>query len=333
LILVTGGTGFLGRNLLPILLDAGYPVRLISRQPEKYPWLRDLNVEVVTADVVEREKVFAAMQGVRYVVHGAGLFRFWGQTSDFEQTNIRGTQNILEAAAQVGIEKLVHVSTIAVAGYPRDPQRIIDEAYVCQPMDDYQRSKAAGEQQVLDAVRELGVPAVIVRGGAFYGPHGRYAFNKLFFEDPLINHLPMGVDGGRHLTFPAYIKDVARGLLLGLEKGRPGEVYNVSSQTLKHREVERIIARISGTSAFRLHAPRVMMVQVARLLTWLTELTGRERRYVLTMEPYIFGEWNVSIEKARQELGFQPTSFEQGVRETLQWYIDEGLWKSKRPII
>ena len=332
MILVTGGTGFLGRNLLPILLDAGYPVRLISRQPENYPWLADLDIEVITADVVEREKVFAAMEGVRYVVHGAGLFRFWGQTSDFEQTNIRGTQNILEAAAHVGIEKLVHVSTIAVAGYPRDPKRIIDEDYVCQPMDDYQRSKVIGEQQALAAVQELGVPAVIIRGGAFYGPHGRYAFNKLFFEDPLANHLPMGVDGGKHLTFPAYIKDVARGLLLGLEKGRPGEVYNISSQTLTHREVERTIARISRTSAFRLHAPRVLMIQVARLLTLLTELTGRERRYVITMEPYIFGEWNVSIEKARQELGFEPTPFEEGVRETLQWYIDAGLWKTKRPL-
>jgi nucleoside-diphosphate-sugar epimerase len=333
LILVTGGTGFLGRNMLPILLDAGYAVRVITRHPDAYPWLADLDVEIIQADVADAEAMCQAAQGARYIIHAAGLFRFFGRPQEFEGTNILGTKHILDAAICAGVEKIVHVSTIAVAGYPRDPRLVIDEEYPPQPFDDYQRTKLAGEHIVLQHIAAHQVPAVIIRGGAFYGPYGRYAFNKLFFEDPLIHHLPMGVDGGRHITFPAYIKDVARGILSGLEKGRPGEIYNISGHSLPHREVEKTIARVSGTSAFRIPSPSRLMVPVASLLTQLSKLTGHELLYVRNMEPYILGEWNVSIDKACRELGYEPTPFEIGVRETLQWYIESGLWKPRKPLL
>lgn len=326
MILVTGGTGFLGRNMLPILIDSGYRVRLITRTPEKYDWLKNLDLEIVRADIADAEAVFRAATGVKYIIHAAGLFRFFGQPQDFEHTNIIGTCNILEAARQEGVEKLVHVSTIAVAGFLRHPT-LITEDTPPNPVDDYQRTKLEGEHIVQKYVQEYGVPAVIARGGAFYGPHGRYAFNKLFFDDPLIHHWPMGVDGGKHITFPAYIKDVARGILLCLEKGRVGEIYNIASQSLSQREVEKLIAEISGTSAFRFPAPGIFMIPVAWLMTQLSKFTHRELLYVLTMKPYILGEWQVSIEKARRELGFEPTPLAVGIRETLDWYIESGLWK------
>lgn len=218
MILVTGGTGFLGRNMLPILCQRGYPVRVITRTPDEYPWLPALGVEVLQADITDANAVRQAVKGARYVIHAAGLFRFWGKSRDFEATNALGTQNILEAARHENVEKLVYVSTIAVAGYPRG-HAIIDEDYPSQPHDPYQQSKLDAEEMILKYVQGHGFPAVIARGGAFYGPYGRYAFNKLFFEDPLIRHLPMGVDSGKHITFPAYIKDVAHGLLLCLGKG------------------------------------------------------------------------------------------------------------------
>lgn len=329
MILVTGGTGFLGRNMLPILLESGYQVRLITRTPEKYDWLQNLNVEIVQTDIADTEAVFKAATGVRYIIHAAGLFRFFGEPDEFEHTNILGTCNILEAARQEGIEKLVHVSTIAVAGFPRNDTLITEETPP-NPVDDYQRTKLEGEQMVQKYVQEFGVPAVIARGGAFYGPYGRYAFNKLFFEDPLIHHWPMGVDGGRHITFPAYIKDVARGILLCLEKGHAGEIYNIASQSVSQREVEKLIAKISGTSAFRFPAPGQMMIPIAWLLTQMSKLTHRELLYLITMKPYILGDWNVSIEKAKRELGFSPTPLEVGIRETLDWYVESQLWKPRK---
>jgi nucleoside-diphosphate-sugar epimerase len=329
LILVTGGTGFLGRNLLPILVESGYQVRVISRHPQDYPWLKSLPVEVIQADIEDGGAMHRAAQGAQYILHGAGLFRFWGKSEDFRDTNILGTRNMLEAARSAKVEKLVHISTIAVAGFPRDPRQIIDENYPPQPTDDYQRSKLKAEELVLDYYRQEGLPVVILRGGAFYGPHGRYGFNQVFIEDPLFNFLPLGVDGGRHIMFPAYIKDVARGALLALEKGRPGELYNLCSQSLSHKDINRVVAEVSQKFPFRFYSPGLLMVLVARVLTWISELRGREMHYVMNMQPYTFGEWNVSIEKAKRELGFIPTPFEQGIRETLDWYQEVGLWRKK----
>ncbi|NJL92713.1 MAG: NAD-dependent epimerase/dehydratase family protein [Anaerolineae bacterium] len=166
MILVTGGTGFLGRNMLPLLLQAGYAVRVITRQPEAYPWLGPLPVDIFQGDITDLPTVQRATEGARYVIHAAGLWRFWGRAADFEAANTLGTHNVLEAARQAGVEKLVYVSTIAVAGYPREPI-LIDETCPPQPVDAYQRSKLAAEQLLLAAHQSGGLRGVIVRGGLF----------------------------------------------------------------------------------------------------------------------------------------------------------------------
>jgi nucleoside-diphosphate-sugar epimerase len=316
--------------MLPILLEHGYQVRVISRHPQDYPWLKELPVEVIAADIEDGAAMHQAAQGVRYIIHAAGLFRFWGKKQDFEETNFLGTRNMLDAALAAGVEKMVHVSTIAVAGFPRNRQTVIDETYPPQPTNNYQRTKLKAEQLALEYFHQHQLPIVSIRGGAFYGPYGRYGFNQVFIEDPLFNFLPLGVDGGQHVMFPAYVKDVAKGILLGLEKGRPGEIYNINSQALNHRQINEAVAKIAGTSPFRLYAPGVLMLALAQVLTWVSSLVGREMHYVVDMKPYTFGEWNVSIEKARRELGYEPTPLEVGIRETLDWYASEGLWKWRK---
>lgn len=328
MIFVTGGTGFLGHNLLPMLCEAGYAVRMISREPEQHPWLKTLNLEVIRADVTDRAAMFEAIQGCRYVVHAAGKFRFWGKREQFLETNVTGSQNVMDAALAAGVEKFIHISTVVVIGNPISLQEI-DETHPANPADAYQESKLAGENVALHYYHEHGLPVVILRPGAFYGPHGRYAFNKMFFEDPL-RGLPVGVNRGQYNTFPAYIKDVARSVIQALEKGRPGEIYNICSQYLTHREVDRIIAAEAGLSNFHVYFPGFVMIPFAWLLTGLGKLTGREPKYPINLRSYIFNDWRVSTEKAKRELGFQPTPFDQGVRETLEWYRSIGVGKTKR---
>lgn len=327
MILVTGGTGFLGRNLLPILLEHQYNVRVITRTPDAYPWLDKLNVEVFEADVTDRDAIFEAIQGCNGVVHAAGKFRFWGDTEAFRATNVQGARNVMDAALQAGVGKFVHISTVVVIGQPESNGEI-DETHPCRPMDGYQRSKLAGEKLALSYYHDHGLPVTILRPGAFYGPHGRYAFNKLFFEDPLRKR-PIGVEGGRFYTFPAYIKDVAQSIVLALQKGKSGEIYNICSQYLQHREVDDIIAEEAGISRFHIYFPQRLMVPFARLLTLAGEAFNIEPYYPITLQSYILNDWKVSSLKAQAELGFKPTPFREGVRETLRWYRDIGLWKPK----
>lgn len=322
-ILVTGATGFLGHTLCPYLVERGHRVRALVRASSAWGFLPPLGVELAWGDVREAEAIRAATEGCWAVVHAAGKFRFWGPSEDFYAVNLDGTRNALEAARQAKVERFIYISTVAVVGAPR-ADVVIDEAYPPTPRDDYQRSKLAAEQLTLRYHQEHGLPALVLRPGAFYGPGGRYAFNRLFFEDPL-KGLQLQVHGGRHINFPAYIGDVAQGVDLALARGQSGEMYNISGRSLSHKEANDTVDRLLGYHIPRLNAPAWAMLALARVWTWLSRHTGREPYYPINMAPYVFYDWEVSSEKARRELGFVPTPFEDGARETLAWYGELGV--------
>ena len=316
---VTGGTGFLGRHLVPALCRAGHDVRVLTRDPAAHRWLKRCpQVETIQADILDAGRVAEAMRGCTYVVHAAGLFRFWGKADAFERTNVGGTETVLRAAAQTPITKLIYVSTVALIGSP-DPERPVDETHPAYPADAYQASKLHAEQAVLRAVERDAIPALILRPGAFYGPLGTYAFNRLFFRDPMRGIL-MQVNGGRYVTFPVYIGDVPPVILKALECGRVGEIYNVSGDSLTHKQAFDIICAEGDIRWPRLTVPGWMGIAAARVLTALASLTGREPFWPITLRSYVYNYWNVSSEKARRELDFAPTDFREGARRTLAWY-------------
>ncbi|RLC65722.1 MAG: hypothetical protein DRI48_06400 [Chloroflexi bacterium] len=322
-VLVTGATGFLGHTLCPYLVQRGYRLRALVRPSSDWEFLPPLGIELAWGDIRDADAIQAATEGCRAVVHAAARFRFWGSREEFFTTNLGGTRNALQAAKRAAVERFVYISTVAVIGAPRT-NVVIDETYPPAPQDSYQRSKLEAERLTLHYHREHGIPAIILRPGAFYGPGSRYAFNRLFFEDPL-KGLPLQVHGGRHITFPVYIADVAQGVDLALKRGRPGEIYNVSGRSLSHREVNHIVDRLMGCHIRRFDAPAWAMLALARTWTWLSRYTGREPYYPLNLASYVFYDWEVSSEKAQRELGFVPTRFEEGARETLAWYRELGI--------
>ncbi len=324
MIFVTGGTGFLGRNLIAHLHRQGWPLRVFVRHPEHHAWLRSYDqVTIVQGCLEDRAAIQRGIEGCRSVIHAGGHFRMWGDSEEFERTNVEGTAHVAEAAAQAGVERLIHISTIAVIGNPT-PGLIIDETHPPAPADPYQVSKLAGEQVILSYVRDRALPATILRPGAFYGPHGRYAFNRLFFEDPL-KGLLIKVDYGRHIIFPAYIKDVATAIESALTRGRTGEIYNICGDPLTHNEVNAIVSQEAGITLRRINAPRQAMLTLARLWTWLSRYTQIEPYYPFNLRIYVFNDWQTSSEKARDELHFRPTPFRKGAQETLAWYREQGL--------
>lgn len=327
-IFVTGGTGFLGRSLLPLLVEGGYHVRALTRHADKSPWIRDLGVEVVEGDIENKAVVEQGLQGCRYVIHAAGRFSFWGRREQFEHTNVFGAANVMDAACRANVERFIHISTIVVVGQPL-PNCIVDETHPTHPRDPYQQSKLKGEQLALQYHRDRGLPVIVLRPGAFYGPFGRYAFNRLFIEDPL-KGLLIQVDGGRHVTFPVYTGDVAAAAIAALSKGRPGEIYNICGETMTHHDADEIISEEAGIRHFRLNVPGWSMIALAYLMTRLSEITHVEPYYPLNLRSYVFNNWQVSSDKARRELDFQPISFREGVRRTLEWYQQMGIWRPRR---
>lgn len=326
-VFVTGGTGHLGPSLLDALLAAGYRVRVLTRDPARHPWLcqRDgQDLQIVVGNVEARDTFERALVGCRYVVHAAGRFSFWGTPDSFARTNIHGTQHMLDAAKKAGVERFVQVSTVAVIGDP-EPGRVLDESHPARPADPYQRSKLEGERVALQFARTHGLPVIVLRPGAFYGPGGRYGFNRLFIEDPL-KGLRIQVQGGRRIIFPAYVGDVAAGIVAALTAGRPGEMYNLSGAPISHREANRIVSDEAGIRPFRLSVPGWSMIALAAAWTALSRLTRFEPYYPLNLRSYVFNDWRVSSDKARRELDFRPIDFREGVRRTLEWYRGQGVW-------
>lgn len=318
-ILVTGGTGFLGRHLVVGLCRAGLKARILTRHPERHSWLqRYPNIEVVKGDLRDRARVFEVMEGCKAVIHAGSLFSFWGEMGDFVQTNVAGTQHLVDASIALGVERFLYVSTVVVIGEPL-PQAVVDEAHPTNPLDSYQKTKLEAESYILRAHASAGLNCVIVRPGAFYGPMGDYAFNRLFFRDAL-RGLIIFLDGGHYITFPVYITDVVQGILQALDKGRSGEIYNLCGDCLSHREVFQIIREEANLWWPALRFPGWLVINFARLLTWIGYLTRREPFYPLNLRPVIFNDWRVSSEKARRELGFVPTPFRDGAKETIAWY-------------
>ncbi len=318
MIFVTGATGFLGHHLIPTLTQAGFPVRALVRTTSQSDFLKQYEVETVVGDLLNRDSLMEAMKGCRYVIHAGGLFRLWGDKEVFEQTNVQGTAHMIEAALRSNIERFVHVSTVVVVGVPENG-RVIDETYPCKPEDDYQRSKYDAENMVRMFAQSARFPAIILRPGAFYGPWGRYAWNRIFFEDPM-RGLRLQVHNGKRLTFPAFVPDVARGILAALEKGRVGETYNLSADPLTHTAANQVISKLAGISPHRFNCPANLMLWLARQMERIAQETHREPFYPVALAKYVFYDWNVSSQKARAELGFTPTPFEEGARQTVEWY-------------
>lgn len=323
MILVTGATGFLGRNLCEYLTQQGYRLRALARPASDVAFLEQLGVEIAPGDVTDAGSVRAAMQSCQYVVHAAAYFRLWGPPEPFVKTNVSGTRNVLQAALAANVKKFIHISTIIVVG-PQKPGVVITEATPRRPYpsDNYAKTKSKGECLALEYFKR-GLPVVILRLGALYGPYGHYAFNRIFFEE-FLHNWRVEVHHGRHIIFPCYVQDAAQAIESALHQGQVGEIYNVSNQSISHREANTIISCLAGRSNWRLNVPRWLMLQFVKLLELIAYFTKREPFYPKNLEPYVFYDWVVNSTKARQELSFNPSTFTEGAQHTLEWYRSIG---------
>ncbi|MBN1219337.1 MAG: NAD-dependent epimerase/dehydratase family protein [Anaerolineae bacterium] len=323
MILITGATGFLGKNLCAHLSNQNYAIKALARPASDTAFLQNLNVDIVYGDVTDPASIRTAIQGCDYVIHAAAHFRLWGPPEPFLKTNIDGTQNVLEAALAAGVKRLIHISTIIVVG-PQKSGAVVTEETPCRPYptDNYAQTKFLGERLARNYV-DKGLPVIILRLGALYGPHGHYAFNRLFFEEFLRNWR-VQVHHGHHIIFPCYVGDAVRAVESALTQGRVGEIYNVSNQSISHKEANQTVSRLANRSSWRINFPGWMMVQLAEILEDIAFFTGREPLYPKNLKPYVFNDWVVDSSKAERELGFTSRTFAEGAQQTLDWYRSRG---------
>ncbi|MFN8446965.1 MAG: NAD-dependent epimerase/dehydratase family protein [Caldilineaceae bacterium] len=307
-ILVTGATGALGPCVVARLLAAGYRVRALVRKLPSAGLLPP-TVECCLGDLTEPATLTAALQGCTQVVHLAALLHIVNPSpalqAEYERVNVQGTQSLVQAALQQGVERLLLISTIAV--YGSQPDTLLEETTACVPDTFYGKSKLAAEDIVLQARRSTGKPlGVVLRLGAVYGSRVKGNYQRLLFSLAKGRFVPIGRGENRRSLI--YEEDVAAAVLLAMCAERAlGQVYNVTDgQYHPVREIIEAICVALDRSPPRLTipiAPVRLLCAVSEDLAKGLRISSPVRR--ATLDKYT-EEIRVDSRKIREQLGFRP---------------------------
>jgi farnesol dehydrogenase len=323
-LLVTGGTGFLGKAVVRHLLRAGHHVRLLVREvkgelPE--------GVETVRGDVAVPESVAEASRGCDGIFHMAALVKVWvPDRKAFDRVNVGGIRNVLAAAEREGA-RLVYTSTFMALG-PSGPRRQDETLRHPGPpyRNDYERTKVEADRIAREAVA-TGQDVVLLYPGVIYGPgdltEGNIVVRMLI--DHLSGRFPGFVGAGDRLWSYAFVEDVARGHLLAWEKGRKGEGYLLCGENKTLLELFQLLEKLTGVAPPKRHIPYGVSASLGRILWLWAELTGHPP--LLTHEVVnVFREhWAYSSFKAGEELGYASRPLDEGLQETVSWLRESNL--------
>jgi 2-alkyl-3-oxoalkanoate reductase len=320
-ILVTGGSGFLASHLMPALQRRGHAVSALVLPSADPAGLQGRGIEVHTGDVRQPDTLAPAMHGARAVFHLAAAIGLRRPIRDYHAVNVTGTENVCRAALAAGVNRLVHVSSTSV--YKQGLGTPVREDSPLTPLPDpYPRTKAAGDTLVQQMMIAERLPATIVRTSTIFGPGDDLNFGRI--ADRLLAGKSIMIGSGGNRVPIAYVDDVVRGLLLVLEGGQAvGQIYNIADdRTPTQEELLRTIAEQLNARMPRIHIPYGLLYGTAFAAEGVARITRNQRALVTRFGVTLYGADNrVSIDKARQELDYEPqTSLPQGVSMTAAWY-------------
>jgi dihydroflavonol-4-reductase len=324
-VLVTGGTGVVGRPLVERLVGEGAELRALARSEDSAAALRALGAEPVRGDVLDVEALATAMRGRELVYHAAGYNAFClpDPTPMFE-VNVGGSENVVRAAARAGVERVVYTSSAASLGERKGTVGSEGSPHRGSFLSAYERSKFEAERAVLAAAEETGAVVVCVNPASVQGP-GRATGSTRLLLDYLNGRLKAVVDSTLSLVD---VDDCTTGHLLAAANGKPGERYVLSGATLTVREGLALLGRISGIEQqLRTVPPWVAMAVAgaAEAVAWVRRNPPRicrELARTLTHGHAYDGT------KASRELGLRYTPIEETLRRTLAWWEEQGLLPS-----
>jgi len=302
--LVTGANGHLGNNLVRALLENGETVRASVRNPNNRAPFEGLDCEIVQADLMDKDSLLRALEGVDTLYQVAAVFKHWARDPQKEiiEPNMRGTRNVLEAAAEQGVGRIVYVSSIVTLDHGQSP---MDETRWNSNFhgNPYYQSKTESEQLAWKMAEELGLEMVSVLPGAIIGPN---AFNITptmnVFQQALNNKILMDINF--YFNF-VDVRDVTAGMLACNKKGLPGERYILATEKpIGTRRVLEIAQEFNPKVKIPYRPPRWVLMTIAGLMELGGKITGKEPRMMRNQVELYYGvKLHVNIAKARVELG------------------------------
>lgn len=322
-ILVTGATGFVGSHVARKLLREGHVVRILRRQNSPLKLMEGLTVETAIGDVTDRRSVFEATQGCEAIFHVAGHVSFWRGNNEIQRrVNVEGTRNVVEACLAQKVRRLVHTSSIAAIGFAPDGKLATEEiAYNWWPYRvNYCNTKYLAEEEVQAGIKR-GLDAVIVNPAMIFGPGDLNLNAGAMVFQVARGKVPYYPRGGGCVCD---VEDVAEGHLQVLHKGRSGERYILGGENYSWRDLSTLIAEVVGAPPPKVPLPTPLYKLIATGSGLLSLVTKREPTLTPELARLSTIPCYYSSEKAIRELGYTTRPFRETVRETYEWYRENG---------
>jgi nucleoside-diphosphate-sugar epimerase len=317
---VTGGSGFVGRNLITMLREKGYAVRALARSEKSAQLLKNLGASPVKGDLEDLTALLAGMQGCKVVFHLAASVDFWADEKSLWMDHVCGTENMLKAARGTTVEKFVYLSAASVIMNGKPIEQADESFQSDRIIDGYSRTKLAAEKLVLRA-NAPAMQTAAIRPPLIWGKGDTSALPQI--KAAALNGQLAFINGGKHRFVTSHVKNVCHALILAAEQNVGGEVFFVTDgEHPVFKEFIRAVLTTQGIETPDRHVPLGVARFMARILAlvWrVFRLKGHPPLYpgmVNTLGlPFI-----VSDAKARRQLGYQNViSLQEGLREmTLQ---------------
>lgn len=281
-------------------------------------------VERVAGDLRDPVSLKTALTGCHHLYHVAAHYALWAKDpAIFYNVNVDGTKNLLKAAREVGIERIVYCSTIGAIGLPEGGGVGTEDTPVsiAQMAGHYKRSKFLAEQEVLRLAKE-GLPVVIVNPSAPVGERDvKPTPTGQVIVDFMKGRMPAYIETGMNIVD---VDDVAEGHLLAMQKGRIGERYILGCKNLLLREVFDILSALTGIKAPALKLPRLAVLPLAYANYWLANLTGQPPRIPLEGVKMAKYKMHYDCSKAIRELGLPQTPPDVALNKAVRWFRSHG---------
>jgi len=325
--LVTGATGFLGAHIVRELLRDGATVRVLARKGGDRRNLAGLDIEISEGDLLDKESLAAAVRGCDTLFHAAADYRLWAKNpAAMYAANVDGTRNMLQAALEAGVARVVYTSSVGTLGNRGDGTPGDEETPVslADMSGDYKKSKFLAEREA-ESFAERGLPLVIVNPSTPVGPLDiKPTPTGRMIVDFLSGRMPAYLDTGLNIVSAA---ECARGHILAAEKGRSGEKYILGGENLKLAQIFSLLAEISGIPAPRWRLPYGPVLLAARINEALAAITGREPLIPLAGVQMAKKLMFFSSKKAKIELGYATTPACHALELAAAWFRENGYIK------
>jgi len=326
-VLVTGATGFVGSHLTKKLIASGAHTRILAREGRKTEIVashKALGCEVFYGDVRSKEEVSKAAEGCEIIFHIAALFReAKHDDSVYYEINVEGTRNVLDAAEEHGVDRVVHCSTVGVHSHIPNPPADETEAY--RPGDIYQETKCEGEKLALERFKSGRVKGAVVRPAMIWG-EGDLRMLKLF-KGVSKRRFPI-IGDGKTLTHWVYVHDLVNGFMLAAQKEEAlGQVYIIAGEgPVSIENLVTTVAKVAGVEPLPVKVPALPVQLLGSLVEIICKPIGVEPPIYRRRVDFFTKDRCFNTSKAKKQLGYKAEqSFETEVQNIYSWYKQEGF--------